>query len=151
MSAQVNTLMSTLTSTLEQHASGCVWLLAQQGGEGGGGGGGDQVSPFSSLMPAMVAIMILAYFMFVRPQQAKQQQYRQMFENLKENDHIITTSGIHGVVTNVQRDLERVTVRIDDSTGAKMRISFWAIERVGPDEKASKSSPSKTNDNKTKK
>ena len=128
------------------------WLLAQQGG----GGGDAPVSPLSSMFPAMVAIMVLAYFMFMRPQQAKERQYREMVENLKENDHIVTTSGIHGVVTNVQRDQERVTVRIDDATGAKMRVSLWAIERVGPDDKANKpsqgkSGQSKSNDNKSKK
>ncbi len=101
--------------------------LAQQP-EGGG-------NPLSSLFPAMVAIMLLAYFMFVRPQQQKERQYQHMLESLKENDHVQTTGGIYGVVTGVHRDAERVTLRVDDATGAKIKVGMWAIAQVISDDK----------------
>ena len=41
--------------------------------------------------------------------------------NLKENDRVVTIGGIYGVVTNVQRDAERVTIRVDESTGTKLQ------------------------------
>jgi preprotein translocase subunit YajC len=49
---------------------------------------------------------------------------------LKENDRVVTVGGIYGVVTNVQRDAERVTIRVDESTGAKLRVNMSAIARV---------------------
>jgi preprotein translocase subunit YajC len=58
-----------------------------------------------------------------------------MIDGLKENDRIVTTGGLHGVVTNVQRDAGRLTLRIDESTGAKVRVSLWAIDSVLSDEK----------------
>jgi preprotein translocase subunit YajC len=83
-----------------------------------------------------VAIMVLAYMMFVVPQQQKERRYREMVEGLKEKDHVVTSGGIYGVVTGVQRDQERVTLRIDEATGAKMRVGIWAISQVLKDEKS---------------
>lgn len=100
-------------------------------------------NPMGPFFPAMVAIMLLAYFMFMRPQQQKLRQYEEMIKNLKENDHVVTSGGIYGVVTNVQRDAKRVTLRIDDASGAKMKVGLWAIaEILGDDKEKSPSSAS---------
>jgi preprotein translocase subunit YajC len=53
-----------------------------------------------------------------------------MVRNVKENDRVVTIGGIYGVVTNVQRDAERVTIRVDESTGAKLKINMSAVARV---------------------
>jgi preprotein translocase subunit YajC len=105
------------------------WLLAQADapapGAGAGGGAG-----FASLMLPLVIIMALFYFMLVVPQKRREREMRTMVENLKENDRVVTIGGIHGVVTNVQRDAERVTIRVDESTGAKLKVSMSAVARV---------------------
>ena len=74
--------------------------------------------------------LVLFYFLFIRPQKKKEQEIRDMVHNVKENDRVLTIGGIHGVVTNVQRDAERVTIRVDESTGTKLRINMTAIARV---------------------
>jgi preprotein translocase subunit YajC len=43
---------------------------------------------------------------------------------------VLTVGGIYGVVTNVQRDQQRVTVRVDESNGTKLRLNMSAIARV---------------------
>ena len=86
--------------------------------------------------------MVLFYFMMIRPQKQKEQELRDMVRNLKENDRVVTIGGIHGVVTNVQRDAERVTIRVDESTGTKLRVNMSAIARVvtGEDQESGASS-----------
>ncbi|HEX5472783.1 MAG TPA: preprotein translocase subunit YajC [Lacipirellulaceae bacterium] len=80
---------------------------------------------------AMVGgIMALFYFMMIRPQKRKEQDLRDQVANLKENDRVVTIGGIYGVVTNVQRDAQRITVRVDESTGTKLRLNMSAIARV---------------------
>lgn len=101
----------------------CPVCLAQ-------GGGGS----LFSLLP-LVLIMALGYVMFVLPQQKKEREYRDLVANLKEKDHVMTSAGIYGVVTGVQRDQERVTIRVDEATGAKIRVAMWAITEVITDEK----------------
>jgi preprotein translocase subunit YajC len=83
--------------------------------------------------------MGLFYFMILRPQKKKEQDFRSMIDNLKEKDRIVTIGGIHGVVTNVQRDRDEVTVRVDEATGAKIRIGASAIARVVTNETEEKS------------
>ena len=85
---------------------------------------------FMRVMAPLAVIMILLYFMLVRPQKRKEQEFRDMVHNLKENDRVVTIGGIHGVVTNVQRDAERVTIRVDEATGAKLKVNMSAIARV---------------------
>jgi preprotein translocase subunit YajC len=43
---------------------------------------------------------------------------------------VVTIGGIYGVVTNVQRDAERVTIRVDETTGTKLKINMSAVARV---------------------
>ena len=62
-----------------------------------------------------------------------------MIDNLKEKDRVVTIGGIHGVVTNVQRDQETVTLRVDESTGAKIKVNVTAISRVVTDDEEKKS------------
>lgn len=81
-------------------------------------------------MVMIAGILLLGYFMLIRPQKQKEQEMRNLVQNLKENDRVVTIGGIHGVVTNVQRDVERVTIRVDESTGAKIRVNLSAIARV---------------------
>lgn len=95
-------------------------------------GGG--VNPLVSFLP-LLAMGLLAYFLFVVPQRVKDRKFQQMLDGLKENDRVVTTGGLHGVVTNVQRDAGRLTLRIDESTGAKVRVSLWAIDSVVTDDK----------------
>ncbi|TWT99188.1 preprotein translocase subunit YajC [Botrimarina colliarenosi] len=115
-----------LTALPDSGGLSAVWLLAQ--GQAGGG------PSLLSFLP-ILAMGLLAYFLLIVPQKTKQRNFQQMLDGLKENDRVVTTGGIHGVVTNVQRDVGRLTLRIDESTGAKVRVSMWAIDSVVNEEK----------------
>ena len=91
-------------------------------------------SAFMRMILPLVIIFGLFYFIMLRPQKKKEDEFRQLVANLKETDHVVTIGGIHGVVTNVQRDADRVTIRVDDSTGTKLRINTSAIARVITDD-----------------
>ena len=114
-------------ASLSAASIGPALLVAQ--GEGAGGG----VSPFTSFLP-LVLMMVLMYFLFIVPQRTKDKKFNQMLEGLKENDRVVTTGGLHGVVTNVQRDAGRLTLRIDESNGTKIRVALWAIDSVVTEE-----------------
>ena len=99
---------------------------------------------FIKFMGPMLIIMVLFYFMLIRPQKRKEQELREMVRNVKENDRVVTIGGIYGVVTNVQRDADRLTIRVDESTGAKLKVNMSAIARVlTGDEQESGTSASK--------
>ena len=56
-----------------------------------------------SLLP-LVLIFVVFYFLLIRPQQNKMKQHREMIENLKKGDQIVTAGGIMGKVVRVERE-----------------------------------------------
>jgi len=94
------------------------------------GAGADDPYAFLRFLLPMSVVMVLFYMMMIRPQKRKEQDLRNQVNAIKENDRVITIGGIYGVVTNVQRDAQRVTVRVDESTGTKLRLNMTAIARV---------------------
>jgi preprotein translocase subunit YajC len=95
--------------------------------EGGGG------SPLS-LLPGLLIIAALFYFLMIRPERRKQAAHRELLGALKKNDRVVTIGGIYGVVTNVQRDADEVTIKVDEGTNTKLRVTFGSIARVIADE-----------------
>jgi preprotein translocase subunit YajC len=88
----------------------------------------------SSMLPALAMIGVFFYFLVLRPQKAKDKQFRSMVDNLKDKDRVVTIGGIHGVVTNVDKQSGIVAIRIDDSTGARIRVNASAIAKVVVDD-----------------
>jgi preprotein translocase subunit YajC len=88
----------------------------------------------SGMLLPLIAIMVFFYFLILKPQKNKEQALRDMVANLKERDRVVTIGGIHGVVTNVLHDRDEVTLRVDETTGTKLRVSASAIARVITDE-----------------
>ncbi|MEX0979008.1 MAG: preprotein translocase subunit YajC [Pirellulales bacterium] len=84
-------------------------------------------------MPIAAAIA-LYYFMILRPERRKQSGHRTQLEALKKNDRVVTIGGIYGVVMNVQRDADEVTLKVDEANNTKIRVTFGAIGRVLTDE-----------------
>jgi preprotein translocase subunit YajC len=111
-------------------------LFGQNGPKGGpGGGGGD----LTSMLVLVVPIIFLFYFFLIRPQRREQQQRQRMLDAVKKNDRVITVGGIYGVVTNVHHEANEITIKVDESTNTKLRLTLGSIARVvgeeAPEEK----------------
>lgn len=104
-------------------------------GKAGEGGGGLFDALFATPMFPVMLTLLLLYFLFLRPDPRKKKEAEQLLANLKANDHVVTIGGICGVVVNLSKDT--VTIRVDDKTGAKIKVLRSAISRIGsPDEAA---------------
>lgn len=83
------------------------------------------------LLVTIVAIMFLYMFIVQRPAMKKEQETREnMLKNLKKNDRILTSGGMYGIVTNVQLDADEITVRVDETTNTKIKITRSAVQKV---------------------
>ncbi len=108
------------------HVLGQITLFAQDGGMG----------TWLPLLP-WVAIPVLFYVLLIRPQRIEQQKRQAMLDAVKKNDRVVTIGGIYGVVANVQRESDEVTLRIDENNNTRIRVTFGAVARVirdDPDE-----------------
>lgn len=124
--------------------TGPVSLLAQLPPEGGGeapaGPGAPAAQPDSltSILLSPFNFMLMLFMMFfllvLWPQQRQMRQQQKALAdslaNLKKNDRVVTSGGVHGVVVQTSPEQGTVTIRIDEGTGAKMTISREAIARV---------------------
>jgi preprotein translocase subunit YajC len=52
-----------------------------------------------TLAPIGLVILVF-YFLILRPQNKKQKELKQMLASLKKNDKVMTIGGIHGTVAN---------------------------------------------------
>ena len=61
----------------------------------------------------LILIFVIFYFFLIRPQQKKVKEHKQMVENLKKGDKVITSGGIIGTVERVMEN-EMLEVKISD-------------------------------------
>lgn len=104
---------------------------------------GQPGSGLLSLLFPFLAIGFLFYFLLIRPQRQEQGRRQAMLAAVKRNDRVITAGGIYGVVTNVHAEADEVTVKVDEATNTKLRLTLSSITRVLSDEASDPKSPSK--------
>jgi preprotein translocase subunit YajC len=79
----------------------------------------------SSLLP-FVFMGVLFYFLLIRPQQKRQKQHQQLLANLKTGDRVVTSGGIHGLISNVKE----TTFLVKVADNVKIEIDKSAISGV---------------------
>jgi preprotein translocase subunit YajC len=91
----------------------------------------------------LIVIGFLFYLILLRPERRKQKEHSNLLANLKKNDKVVTIGGIYGKVFDVQREQDRVTLKIDEATNTKIDVTFGAIARVIGEESAEKDKSTK--------
>jgi preprotein translocase subunit YajC len=78
-------------------------------------------SPLLQVVP-FVLILGIFYFIILLPTKRKQQKVQEFLDNLKVNDRVVTTGGIHGQITRMSDQVVQLQiaekVRIDVSRAA---------------------------------
>ena len=87
-----------------------------------------QGNPMMQFLPLLIIMFAIMYFLIIRPQKQKEKKRLAMISNVRKQDKIVTTGGVHGVVTSVKEN--EVIVRIDDAKDVKLRIDKSAITTV---------------------
>lgn len=81
------------------------WAYAAQGG-------GAEASPMWTFVVPMIFMVAIFYFLLIRPQQRKAKEHKQMLDNLKRGDRIVTAGGLIGEITAISD--QTVTIEIAD-------------------------------------
>jgi preprotein translocase subunit YajC len=123
---QIGTEVVETTTTTTTTEGGAVTEETQPQACMGGGG-------IMSFLP-MIAIIAIFYFLMIRPQQKQAKQLKQMRGALQKDNRVVTSGGIHGVITNFKGDV--VTVRIAD--GVKIDVDRNSLQMEGVSEDTSK-------------
>jgi len=92
-------------------------------GATGGGSGAQSANPILSLLPFLL-IILLMYFLMIRPQAKKQREKAKMLQEIQPGDEIVTIGGIYGKVEGV-KDKNILIVRV--AKDVKINISRSAV------------------------
>ena len=106
-------------------AAGGVVLMLQAAP----GGDAPQQSIVGFLVP-MGLILVIFYFLLIRPANKKQKAIQQMIDGLKNGDKVITTGGIHGTVAGISNEIIQLKV----APNVKIEISRSAVSALQTDQ-----------------
>ena len=120
-----------LNNTLWAH----MILLAQQEGGAPAEGLFSPLRIFTLWLP----MGLLFYWLLLRPQGKERANRQNLLSSLKKNDRIVTIGGIYGIVSNLPEDSDQVTIKVDEATNTKLRVTRASIARVLADEASNQS------------
>jgi preprotein translocase subunit YajC len=104
-----------------------AYAQAAGGGLLGGGGPMDMLVQFLPI----VALVVLFYFLMIRPQQQRMKQHREMVANISRGDTVVTAGGhVAKVSKPVKPEDPEITVEIAD--GVHTQVVRSTISEVRP-------------------
>ena len=95
-------------------------LLAM--GAGGQAGAGSQGGGGVTLL-MMGSIFVIFYFLLIRPQNKRQKEHRAMLDALRKGDKIISSGGLHGVITGISDD----AITMEIAPKVRVKISRGSV------------------------
>lgn len=93
--------------------------------QGSMGQQGAQPNPMSFFITIFLMFAIIYVLMFL-PQQKKQKEHQKMLNEVKKGDEVITSGGIHGIISSLKDDT--VIIKIDNNV--KVEVTRAHISRV---------------------
>lgn len=88
---------------------------------------GSATQDYSSLF-IFVPMMLIMYFVMIRPQMKRQKEQKSLLEALKKGDEVVTAGGIVGKVTKVSEAF----VTIEVVGGTEMHVQKSAVTTLLP-------------------
>jgi len=110
-------------------------VLAQEGGAPGtpeappkgDDGKGNPLGGLGMMIPFLL-ILVLMYFIMLRPQRKQEKKRQAMLARMQKNDHVVTIGGMHGVIHSV--DDTDVVLKIDERNDVRVRMAKSSIARI---------------------
>ena len=91
------------------------------------GQGAPTIFGMDPILPSMILIFVVFWFLLIRPQQKKMKQHRAMVDALRRGDRVVTGGGMIGTVAKVTSDTE---VLVDLADGVRVRVLRHTIQDV---------------------
>lgn len=92
-----------------------------------------------STIVQLALILLIFYFLLIRPQQKRVREHVAMVEALKQGDEVVTNSGIYGTISK----LEEKIVSLEVAPGVEIRIDRMSVSGVVEKPKAGAAKPVK--------
>jgi preprotein translocase subunit YajC len=80
-------------------------------------GGSD---PFSTLLFPMLAMIVIFYFLVIRPQQQRAKAHRELVDKVRRGDTVITSGGFIGKVIKAADNSDEIEVELSDNMRVRL-------------------------------
>jgi preprotein translocase subunit YajC len=90
------------------------------------GGSANQGGLLGNPLVMMVIMVVMMYFIAIRPQQQKAKELAARIAALKVGDEVVTTAGLHGVVSSIKE----TTVMLKVADNVKLEFDKVAVASV---------------------
>ncbi|RKY82579.1 preprotein translocase subunit YajC [candidate division KSB1 bacterium] len=94
---------------------------------GQSGANAQQSNPLLGFLP-LVLILVIMYFLMLRPQAKKQKEHREMLSKLEKGDKVVTAGGIFGTIAGIKEKENTVILKVADNV--KIEITRSSIAQV---------------------
>ncbi|AKL95175.1 preprotein translocase, YajC subunit [Clostridium aceticum] len=74
-----------------------------------------------------LGFLAIFYFLVIKPQQKREKKTREMRNNLKTGDEIVTIGGVYGTILKIKDDTLTIEVGADKT---KLIVAKWAVGNV---------------------
>ena len=88
-------------------------------------GGPSQTTALIAQMVPILGIVVIMYFLLIRPQQQRAAELSKLQTGLAKGDRVVTQAGIYGTVVGVEGD--KVVLRVDEN----VKLEFTKASIVG--------------------
>lgn len=100
-------------------------ILLAMGTSGSGGSSGS--SSMLGFLP-LIFIIVVMYFLMIRPQAKKQKEHRAMLDKLEKGDRVLTSGGIVGTIAGIKENEGLLIVKIAENV--KIELSKNSVAQV---------------------
>ena len=90
------------------------------------GGGAGQPGLLGLLFP--IVLIVIFYFLLIRPQTKRAKEHKQMVTALKKGDEVVTNGGLLGRITEVGENF----IELEVAEGLKLKVQKFSIASLMP-------------------
>lgn len=73
----------------------------------------------------LILIVVLFYFLLIRPQQKRQREHNELVESLGVGDKVVTIGGVHGTIKRIDED----TLVLEVADNVRITLSKTAVAK----------------------
>ncbi len=88
--------------------------------------------PFTGLLIPMLLMILIFYFLVIRPQSQRATQHREMVDKVRRGDTVVTSGGMIGKVTRVSEGSDEIEVELSDTLRVRiLRSTLMDVRAKG--------------------
>ena len=91
-----------------------------------GTGGGQQGGGIAGFLP-LIAIVVIFYFLLIRPQTKRSREHKTLLSTLRKGDKVVTNSGMYGTIVGMDEKENKVVLKVAEN----VKIEFLKSSIAG--------------------